>query len=325
MKEILFKGIKDVKVEEKETPKLEKGFIRVKHIYSLVSAGTECLKLEGKMGKVENSSVGYSGVGMVVDGMEGTSFNLGDFVFTRERHADIVDVPHNIAEKQFIKVDKEFAKEATFLELGKVAMHGLHRVEVKIGDWIIVFGLGIVGNLAAQLARLATGKKVIGVEPIMKRRSIAESLGITTIDPREKEFVRKIMNLTDNNGVEICLETSGSQQALNQAMEISSLRGQISIIAGHYGIRELDLKTHFQNKELSLIGARRLELTEKSMEDRWTVTECKKEIYRMIKWKDIQVDPLITHVVKPEEAPEVYKSLLNKDESMLGVIFSWDN
>ena len=80
---------------------------------------------------------------------EGIRFNIGNFVFTRQRHADIVDIPKDIAEKQFVLVSKELAKQATFLELVKVAMHGIHRVNIKPRDWIVVFGLGIVGNLSA--------------------------------------------------------------------------------------------------------------------------------------------------------------------------------
>lgn len=322
MKEILFKKKNVVVVQEKETPPLDKEHVRVKHLYSLVSAGTECLILQGWLGKVNNKQVGYSGVGQVIGGTEGTRFNIGDFVFTRQRHADIVDVPKDIAEKQFVPVNKEWAKQTTFLELGKVAMHGLHRVNIVIGDWVVVFGLGIVGNLSAQLASMAAGGKVIGIEPISSRRKIAEEMGIKTLDPTRNDFVSKVKEIT--GGADIILETSGSPQALNQAMEIAAPRGQISVIAGHYGKRELDMKTDFQNKELSLIGARRLEITEKSMADRWTIMECKKELYRMIEKGDVQVDPLITHCVNPDKAPEVYKKLIEKDEAMLGVIFNWE-
>lgn len=322
MKEILFKKKNVVVVREKETPPLGKGNVRVKHIYSLVSAGTECLKLQGWLGKVDNKKVGYSGVGQVIGGTEGTRFNIGDFVFTRQRHVDIVDIPKDIAEKQFVLVSKELAKQATFLELGKVAMHGIHRVDIELGNWIVVFGLGIVGNLSAQLASLTASGKVIGVEPIASRRKIAEEMGIRTLNPTRDDFINMVMEIT--GGADIILETSGSPQALNQAMKIAAPRGQISVIAGHYGKRELDMKTDFQNKELSLIGARRLEITEKSMADRWTVMECKKEIFHMIEKGNIQVGPLITHCVNPDKAPEIYTKLIEKDETMLGVIFNWE-
>jgi len=261
-------------------------------------------------------------VGEIASGFEGTDFQKGELVFTRGPHADIIDVPFEKIEQNFVRVEPALVKEATFLELGKVALHGLHRVEHRLGEWIVVLGLGIVGNLCAQLAMLKTGGKVIGAEPMADRRQIAQALDIRTRDSYSKDFVAEIRKFT-GGGAEVILETSGSQEALRLALQIAALRGQVAVIAGHYGIRELDFKTDFQNKELYLIGARRLENTERSMADRWTVSECRKEFYRMVLSKQIRVNPLITHCVKPEKAPEIYEYLRQKKEGMLGVVFDW--
>lgn len=322
MRRILFKEVGEVIVDQVNTSPIPDGAIRVKHQYSLISAGTELLKLQGFLGKLDHATVGYSGVGKILGGFEGTGFQEGEVVFTRGPHADIVDVPIETAKQNFIRVEPALAKQATFLELGKVALHGLHRVEHRLGDWVAVFGLGIVGNLCAQLAMLAAGRKVIGVEPIAGRRQVAQALGIRTLDPRSGDFVAEVRKVT-GGGAEVVLETSGSQEALTLALQIAALRGQIAVIAGHYGTRELDFKTDFQNKELSLIGARRLEITERSMVDRWTVSECREEFYRMVLAEQVRVDPLITHCVRPEQAPEIYERLRQREDGMLGVMFDW--
>ena len=322
MKRIVFNDINKISIEESATPKLNKGYIRVIHYYSLVSAGTELLKLQGKMGSLPSLKVGYSAVGKIVDGVEGTEWNIGDFVFTRGPHVDVYDVSHEYASSNFVLIDRENAVEGTFLELGKVALHALHRACINLGDWVVVVGLGIVGNLVAQLASLATGGKVIGIDPIAERRKIIGKCGIIALNPLDSDFLRVLYGYIPD-GPRILFEASGSEEALNMSFRISALRGQIILIAGHYGKRLLDIKTDFQNKELSLIAARRLEITKRSMEDWWTVLECKKEFYNLLSIGKINLKSLITNVVRPNDAPEIYLKLAEHDPAVFGVIFDW--
>jgi len=271
---------------------------------------------------VKDSPAGYSGVGRIVAGAEGTGFAQGDLVFTRGHHAGVVDLPKEKARRVFIRIGEKWAKEATFLELGKVAMHGLHRVQIEVGDWVVVYGLGVVGNLTAQLARLAAAGRAIAVEPLAARREIAEKIGIRTFAPDREGLVEEILGLT-RGGASAVIETSGHPAALAQAMKIAAVRGRISVVAGHYGSRELDLKTDFQNKELSLIGARRIDEVERTTADRWPVGECRQAVYEMIERGDLAIGPLITHCLPPEEAPAVFDRLMQRDQSMLGVLFDW--
>ena len=111
---------------------------------------------------------------------------------------------------------------------------------------------------------------------------------------------------------------------MNEAFKIAAYGAKISLVAGHYGTRQVDLKTNFQNKEISLIAARRIDnLTRATCYDQWTVSNYIKEIYDMIVKNTIKVGPLISHVISPEEAPDKYLQLANGDETVLGVIIDW--
>lgn len=323
MKSIRFLHEGVVTVGDRPLPPPQKDQVRVKHSFSLISAGTETLKLKGYLCRLGDSPVGYSAVGEILSGAEGTGLTCGQMVFTHGRHEEIVDFPLSRAHATFIPISREFARQATFLQLGKVAMHGIHRVSFKIGDWVVVFGLGVVGNLAAQLALLSSGGRVIAMEPVQKRREIAQALGIMTLDPNEEGIVERIRDLT-GGGPAAVLETSGHPHALALSFQIARERAQISLIAGHYGDRILDLKSDFQNKELTLIGARRIDLeTRGSAADHWTVVEYCRAFYRMIETGAVQVDPLISHCVFPERAPEIYNRLSERDDDILGVLFNW--
>ncbi|HEC62386.1 MAG TPA: zinc-binding alcohol dehydrogenase [bacterium] len=323
VRRILFESIEHVVMEETEIGPIASGHVRVKNLFSLISTGTELLQLRGAMGPFQHSEVGYCAVGRIVEGEGDTGFQKGDYVHTHGHHNEIIDVPTEKARKTFIPVDPELAEQATFLPLGKVAMHGLHRVHISMGDWIVVFGLGIVGNLTAQLARMASADRLLAIEPQPMRRKVAQELGIRTIDPDDGDYISKIQTIT-GGGANVIFETSGHPVALKDAMKIAAYGAQISVVAGHYGIRELDMKTDFQNKELSLIGARRVDdEAESTLADRWTVARCAREFYEMIKSGKVSIEPLITHRMVPEQASEVYERLLKKDNSMLAVLFDW--
>ena len=324
MRKIQYTGINKVEVVNYEPTALAAGHIRVRHLYSLISAGTEKLMLEGVMGRPQDLPAGYCALGRITEGWQDSGFGQGDLVFTHGVHAETIDVSLADAKKIFIPVSSKFAKQATFLQLGKVAMHGLHKVNIKIGDWIVVFGLGVVGNLSAQLAGLQSAGRVIGIDPIENRRKIAEKVGIKTLDPGNGDLAERISDIT-GGGANIIIETSGSPAALAQTFQIAAYGGQISLVAGHYGTRQLDMKTDFLNKELAIFGARRVDVYSRSTDyDRWTVVKCAEEIYKMIEAGVINVEPLITHCIEPENAPQIYKRLIDNDESMLGVIFAWE-
>ena len=312
-----------VEVQETKNPQISQGFVRVAHQYSLISAGTELLRLSGAMGAVAKEKMGYSGVGRIIDGTVPDGFNIGDIVFTRGPHQDIVDIPVKEAYYNFVKVASDHAKSATFLELGKVALHGLHRANIQLGDSIVVFGLGIVGNLVAQLASLATGGKVYALDPVAERRILAEGMGLHVSDPFSSADIDMMM-LRLGAGAEVVMEASGSQEALTSSFKIAAPRGQIVLIAGHYGKRELDLKTDFQNKELSLIATRYLEKTNRSMSDRWTVAECRHEFYQLLAKGIVKVEALISHTVSPSRASEMYSRLLEREAGVTGVVFDWN-
>ena len=323
MRKILFTGTnKAVLVDYKLGP-LQAGYVRVRHLYSLISAGTEKYAIGSMTEKPKNIQPGYCAVGRIEQGGETCGFKKNDIVFTHGTHVDVIDVLAETARKLFIPVDSKFAKQATFLQLGKVAIHGLHRVNINIGDWIVVFGLGVVGNLTAQLAALNSANRVLAVDPVATRRQIAENIGIKTLDSKQPDKIDQIKDIT-GGGANVIVETSGNEEALVKSFKIAAYGAQISLVGGHYGIRRLDMKTDFQNKELAIFGARRVDvLADSTNNDFWTVVKCDEEFYKMIKNGQIDVKPLITHYVKPEDVLQIYNKLINNDPEIVATIFIW--
>jgi len=201
-------------------PKCKPGGVLVRSRYSLISAGTELMKvteagktLVGKararpdqVAKVLQSvatngpvptyrkvinrldsytPLGYSLCGEVVEAGAGVhDVAVGDLVACagneHAMHAEVNWVPRNLYSRVPAGVD---ARHAAFGTVGAIAMHGVRRGEPQLGELALVIGLGLVGQLVMQLL-VASGVRVVGVDPDPARCSLAERLGaLVCADP----------------------------------------------------------------------------------------------------------------------------------------------
>lgn len=212
MKQVLFKQGKVI-VEEVPAPKINDNSVLVENYYSLISSGTDLttlsfskaplplkiLKYPTKLSKglrlvkehglfqaykivrgFLDSGVapGYSSCGKIVKvGKNIKDLKEGDIVSCAgsgfASHAEYVVVPRNLV----VKVPEEVSfKEAASATLGAIALNGVRQADLRIGESAVVLGLGLIGQITAQLL-LANGIKVIGIEPSKQRQEIAKKTG----------------------------------------------------------------------------------------------------------------------------------------------------
>ena len=189
----------DMKVKDVPIPVINRGYVLVKALYSLVSAGTEGSTVKtarkGLLGKAKErpqqvkqvidtlksqgplqtyravmkkldtySPLGYSCVGKIAEvGADVTEFHIGDLVACgglSASHAEIISVPVNLCVKLNPETD---LKQASYNTLGAIAMQGIRQAELSLGETCAVVGLGLLGQITALLLR-ASGVKVIGVD-----------------------------------------------------------------------------------------------------------------------------------------------------------------
>ena len=152
--------------------------------YTFISSGTELANYTGREPKVFQKGTwcaypwrsGYANVGIVRDvGVNVTRAKPGDRVFTYGRHASIIRYSQ----------DRLIAPIGESIDPGVVAASRMAGVaydfyivaDIETNARVIVFGLGLVGNLAAQMFQIH-GCRVIGVDPVAERRKLAEQCGI---------------------------------------------------------------------------------------------------------------------------------------------------
>ncbi|SEG56075.1 zinc-binding alcohol dehydrogenase [Paenibacillus sp. UNC499MF] len=142
----------NIVLRELEEPQLLPGHILIRTEYSAISPGTE-LSMLRRSGETP-VELGYSAVGIVTrTGVDVRGLEPGQRVACYGapyvRHAETLAVPANLAAPVPDHVRPE---EAAFAGLGAIAIHALRTADLRFGESVVVVGLGILGNLTAQIA-----------------------------------------------------------------------------------------------------------------------------------------------------------------------------
>ncbi|GAA0598308.1 bi-domain-containing oxidoreductase [Streptomyces crystallinus] len=269
-------------------PGCKPGGVLVRSAYSLISTGTELMKVSeagmsmlGKarsrpdqvakvmqsvatngvpatyrkvMGKLDSyTPLGYSLCGVVEQVGAGIDdVKVGDLVACAGNehalHAEVNWVPKNL----YTPVpDGLAARHAAFATVGSIAMQGVRRGEPQLGEVAVVIGLGLIGQLVVQLL-VASGARVVGADPDPARCELAERLGAAACgDPASAAVENAVAELTDGHGVDqvYLAAGGGSNQPVELAARLCRDRGRVVDI----GKCRLDLPWNaYYEKELDV-------------------------------------------------------------------------
>jgi threonine dehydrogenase-like Zn-dependent dehydrogenase len=120
---------------------------------------------------------------------------------------------------------------AVCLDPADFALGAVRDGHVRLGDAVAVFGMGAIGLLALQLARLAGAHPVIAVDPLPLRRQVARECGADLVlDPSSCDAGLEIKKATAKRGADVCIEYSGHHLALQAALRGVAYHG--TVVAG---------------------------------------------------------------------------------------------
>ncbi|HEY5454087.1 MAG TPA: alcohol dehydrogenase catalytic domain-containing protein [Acidothermaceae bacterium] len=161
----------------------------------------------------------------------------------------------NVPARTLVRLPESLSlQHAALVEPTAVAVHDVRRAGLLAGERALVVGGGPVGFLIAIVAH-AVGAEVLVVEPNALRRSLAESVGLRTIDPHAADVVATVSHWTDGAGAEVAFEVSGVGAGVTTAVDALGVRGRLLQVAIHGQPREVNLHRFFW-RELTLLGAR---------------------------------------------------------------------
>ncbi len=223
------------------------GEILVRTRWSGISGGTELLAYRGELdpawsrddtiGSLGGTfaypfAYGYSCVGeVVVSHTEG--LDEGATVFAFHPHQDLFCIEGG----DVVPVDKIDARAATLFPLVETALQVALDAGPRLGQPVVVFGLGPVGILSVALLE-RSGADVVGVDVRRDRREVAGRFGIRAVDAAEIDSL--VDRMTSGTGVPLVVEASGHPPALARALELLGHEGEV-LVCSWYGTKEVSL------------------------------------------------------------------------------------
>ena len=279
---------------------------------------------------------GYALAGDVIDrGDAVEDLEIGDRVITLNHHADYAICP--VRPDIILKIpDGVSYEDSTFCVLGSVALHAIHRAELRLGEDVVIMGAGLVGLLALQLAKLAGGRPAISVDLSPSRLELAAKLGADfTINPNRDDPVGRIREILGGEGASCTIEAVGNPAVLQACMRVAAPGARVVVMGAIVGAVTLDMYSEFIFRELTLIASQQpRNPVEDSIYYHLTGQRNRMTLLDMIRTHSINTGDLITHRFPYADAPEVYRLLgeakaadydadgdVHRD--MIGVMFDW--
>ncbi len=362
----------DIKLVDVLSPALPPGCVRVRNAFSLVSAGTEratvnlaqqslvgkarsrpdlvrrvieTVRREGLSAAVRKvqsqldqwKALGYSCAGTIIEVGEGvTGLSVGDRVACGGQdyasHAEEVVVPQNLCAKLPEGVALE---HAVFTTLGAIAMQGVRQADARLGESVAVIGLGLVGQLTAQILK-AAGCVVLGIDVSAEACELATRCGCDAAATRASGDIERLAaRLTNGFGVDaaIIAAAAPTNDPIELAAKICRERGRVVMV----GVTGMELpRDLFYEKELEFrlsrsYGPGRYDpLYEEKGVDypigyvRWTEQRNMEAFVQLLAGKRVDVTPLMTHTFAIEDAPKAYELITGKtQERFVGVLLKY--
>ncbi len=367
MKQVLRKGLKEIVVDEVPDPIVTPHHVLMRPSYSLISSGTETASIhsEGLLKEVsENPShlrkiwnvmkaagpvrtlsevrakfseyavLGYSGSGTIVDKHPTVKdLEIGDRVSYGGEgtgHGEVILAGRNLVARVPDNVPFE---DACFTTLGSVALNAVRTAGIELGEVVAVIGLGLVGQLIAQLVR-NQGGRVVAIDLRPERVELARQLGADHALVGDASVVGTINSLTDGRGADrvIVAAAAKSSAPCEQALRICRDRGRIIVV----GAVEMSFPWNdMYLKEIQLFMSRAYGPGsydpdyENGGQDypisyvRWTENRNMEEFLRLVAAGRVDLQPLVTHQFELDQAAQAYETIMAPGSTSLAVLLRY--
>ncbi|MBM4435985.1 MAG: zinc-binding alcohol dehydrogenase [Actinobacteria bacterium] len=333
----------EVRLEMVELGEPGPGEALVRNLITAVSPGTEragCLGLPNT-GQRWPGRLGYTGVSEVVSVGPGVALKPGARLLTREGHASAEVVRLN---RTWPAPDGASDEDAAFHRILRIALQGVRKARVELGEEVLVMGGGLIGLLAAQFAYANGAGQVLVADLSAVRRAFAEKLtGIASVDPRSTAGRSAIQACGVAGGPQVVIEATGAPEAVVQSLQFAGLMGRVVLLGGSRGETErVNFYRDVQMKGVTVIPAHnsiRPQIGDRANGDpdamlRWPVgvddhpglftsASDNRAAYGLMASGRLTLGPLMTHRSRGADFRQVYEPLLAGDERLVGAVLRW--
>jgi threonine dehydrogenase-like Zn-dependent dehydrogenase len=204
-------------------------------------------------------------------------------------------------------------------------MASIRKTRLEIGESCLVMGLGLLGQIAVKLARIAGAVPIVAVDPVKERREEALRNGADfAFDPFEEGFVANVKRVT-GGGANVCIEVTGVGTALDQALDCMAKFGRVALLGC---TRNSDFTIDYYRKVhgpgITLVGAHTMARPNVESHAGWfTHRDDIRAALKLVSGKRIDLMGMIKETHKPDDCQEVYTRLVNDKNFPTLVQFDW--
>lgn len=330
---ISFTAANEVRLlDDGATPVAPAGGVLIRNRCTVVSPGTELACLAGLESSwfTFPSVPGYCAAGTIAAVADGvTGWKVGDNVLHYGGHRlwqtavpgtdFLCRIPDGVALEQ-----------APFARMATIAMTALRQSEIELGDEVAVTGLGLIGNLAAQLASLQ-GAQVSAFDIDRSRVELAGGCGIAhAFQGGPSQQAERARAANGGRGYSALIEATGRAATVVEALPLMARRGEVLLLGTPRASHGCDLSAvlrsfHLADHALVLKPAH--EWIRPVEEDRFAKHSFARDsriALDLIAAGRLRIAPLITHRLRPAQAPEAYRELAAGRPGYAGVVITWE-
>lgn len=330
---VMCEAPKQVVVKEEALPALGAGMFLVRGKFSAISTGTELTLVtadfppDSVWARLARYplKLGYSHMGEVVavgDGVD--KVQVGDRVVGWKPHSQFVVYRQD---EFCVKVPEGVADEdAALFALAIIALNGVRRAKVQLGESVVVFGLGPIGIWAAQFARLCGARPVIGVDLMAHRRALAEHIKAVdaALDGAAPDLADQIARWTKGRMADIVFEVTGNAQAILDEVKVVRRQGRLIILSSPRGKTPFDFHDWCNWTSISIIGAHTSSHPpHENPDDPWTRERNTELFFELVRRGEVATTELVTHRFRWQEAPRAYELLMTERGQTGIVLMDW--
>jgi 2-desacetyl-2-hydroxyethyl bacteriochlorophyllide A dehydrogenase len=348
---LLLKGPRRLALSKAPSRPLQAGEVRLRALRSAISHGTELnlyrgtspfgdrvfdRELRAFVPAAQNGTypqrLGYELVAEVTEVGDGVSgLAVGDVVHAGAPHGE--EVVLDVAEARTstyplapLPADLD-PERALFASVGAVALQAVHDARPHLGDHVVVVGLGAIGLLTLQMARLAGAGRVTAVELDAGRRELALALGADgALDPATAEGgIGAALKRGPGGGADVAIETSGAAAGLQDAIASAVLGGRV-VAVGFYqgGADALRLGEEWHHNRLDLISSMGAWSAPHRAYPTWDRTRMMATVLGLLASGRVEVDALPTRTFPFDQAVEAYRWLDDHPNEAVKVALTYD-
>lgn len=345
-KVVTFFGPKNVGITEYEDRKIQPNEVRLKTLFSGISAGTELTHYRGSNvylhkfwkdtdrlfltsdGATSKTypiyGSGYEECGEIVElGSAITKVKTGDIVYGTWQHRTHHIVSEDYAANRLIPAGLDPIL-GIFSQMTAIAYNGILDAGIRLGETVAVFGLGVPGLMCAQMAK-RSGASVIGIDMIPARLELSKKQDWIdmALDAREGQTAEMIKEMTNHKGVDVAFEVSGSYAALHEAIRSVVYSGKV-ISQGFYqgGGQSLSLGEEFHHNRITIICSQ-ISGVSPELTNRWNVERMVRRGIELQAEGVLNFKPLITHRFPLEQVAKAYELLDEHSDQALQVVIDF--